>query len=191
MNNYDNLELNFDDPIFPEEVTQEMIAQRLIEEFPGRWKSVRTAQVLVSQTLIDLGIRPKRRDFVTELSDGTQVKRYIYDEDSAMAAYNRIMENSRKPKKEKKSEAETKRMHIAFEEGEIHLRDSTALGKEAMRIIEEETARTGKKMAIVAAEMIIGYRNDHPIELTEEDKLRIEIKKLKNELKKYQKGENT
>ena len=46
-------------------------------------------------------------------------------------------------------------------------------------------------MAIVAAEMIIGYRNDHPIELTEEDKLRIEIKKLKNELKKYQKGENT
>ena len=184
---YENLEIDFDYPIFPEEVTQEMIADKIMEEFPGRWKHKNSAKAYVSMAMKRMKIYPIRKDLVTILPDGTPSQINIYTQADALNTYNKIVSN----KYDNKS-GDSNRIHIDFKKaGEFHLSNATDIGKEAIRIIDEESVRTGKKRNIIAAEMIVGYRNDHPIELTEEDKLRIEIKKLKNELKKYQKGENT
>lgn len=184
-----NNQMNFEEMLFPKEVTQIMIASRLMKDFPNRWKNEASAKAHVSQTMKDLNIFPIRKDFVTELSDGTRSYLNIYSYEEAVKTYKSILSVTDKKKNEKKDEKPT-RMHLAMcvDEGEINLTDSTEIGREAMRIIKEEVARSGKPMAVLAAEIIIEWRKDHPVELTEEEKLKMRIRELENEVKRLKKG---
>lgn len=183
---FENIEMLIDgEPLFKEEFSRKDIARRLMKDFPGRWKDIESLTKNIGSVIRELKINPIKKVFAGYRDDGQPKEQYIYSYGDANTIYHYVAYS----KADKSSDSKGERMHVSFGEGEIHFKDSTDIGKQAMQIINEEVARTGKRINVVAAEMIIGYRTDHPIELSEEDKLRIENKRLRDLIKKYEKGE--
>jgi hypothetical protein len=183
---FENIEMLINgEPLFKEEFSRKDIARRLMNDFPGRWKDIESLTKNVGSVIRELKIEPIKKVFAGYRDDGQPKEQYIYSYGDANTIYHYVAYR----KADKSSDPKGERMHVSFGEGEIHFKDSTDIGKQAMQIINEEVARTGKRINVVAAEMIIGYRTDHPIELSEEDKLRIENKRLRDLIKKYEKGE--
>lgn len=175
------------DSLFKEEFSRKDIARRLMKDFPGRWRDIESLTKNIGSVIRELKIEPIKKVFAGYRDDGQPKEQYLYNRGDANTVYHYVAYC----KANKSSDPKGERMHVSFGEGEIHFKDSTDIGKQAMQIINEEVARTGKRINVVAAEMIIGYRTDHPIELSEEDKLRIENKRLRDLLKKYEKGDKT
>lgn len=180
---FENIEMLIDG--FKEEFSRKDIALKLMQDYPGRWENIESLTKNIGSVIRELKINPIKKVFAGYRSDGQPKELFIYSMNDAITVYRYVAYGKTK----KPSDSKGERMHVSFGEGEIHFKDSTDIGKQAMQIINEEVARTGKRINVVAAEMIIGYRTDHPIELSEEDKLRIENKRLRDLLKKYEKGE--
>lgn len=169
-----------------ETVSVEEIANCLISQFPDRWKDFNSCSNHIRGVIArELKIIPinDHKPWAYARVDALRIIEYI---GAHWQRRKNIGQISMQFPAEKKD-----RRHICINDYSINITEKTPKGDIAIKILDEEVARTGKPMSVLVADMIIEYRANHPIQLTEEDKLRIEVKKLKEQIRQLQKGDNT
>jgi hypothetical protein len=171
---------------FREQVKTEQIVDVLMKEFPNRWKDINSCSNHVRGVISrELKIIPMNdhKPLVYARVDALRIIEHI---GTHWQRRKNIGQISMQFPAEKMD-----RRHININDCSINITEKTSKGNDAIKILDEEVARTGKPMSALVADMIIEYRANHPIQLTEEDKLRIEVKKLKEQIRQLQKGDNT
>lgn len=171
---------------FTEQVKIEQIVDVLMKEFPNRWKDINSCGNHVRGVIArEMNIIPMNdhKPLVYARVDALRIIEHI---GTHWQRRKNIGQLSMQFPVEKMD-----RRHIKINNYSINITEKTPYGNNAIKILDEEVARTGKPMSVLVTEMIIEYRANHPIQLTEEDKLRIENKQLRDLLKKYEKGEKT